>query len=265
MARLIVGGLGVRDLRQITLETHEWLQRADVVLYLGPDVPSHLEQLKAWGSRGVRSLVSLYVDGDVDENNYRRLYDAVVRTASENAVTVLLVPGHPRVGVSVVQRLEKQRAELPFDLEVMPGVSSFDTMMNDLGLDPLERGSVLIDANRMLLYGTRWDPSMDCYIYHVCSVGTRRVHVSDARKDNAWHLLKERLRAIYPPDARVELVSSPTRSVDGTRRSSATIDSLDTLLHDVDFDTTLFIPGRKPQQIDRGFLLRLAERRREAQ
>lgn len=254
MHQLTVAGLGINDLNQMTLETLRALEAAGEVLYLGTTPERHLPQLRALGVARVRSIFELYVDGDIDERNYDRLYQEVTATASACPRVVLLVPGHPRIGVTLVQRLEKHRSAHPFGLRIFSGISSFDTMLNDLARDPLEKGSVLIDANRMLLFKTKWDVSLDCYIYHVCSVGTRHVHLSDARKDNAWDRLEEHLRELYPVDTLIELVSSSTIEGAPSSRRSVPLGEIGTLLPDVHFGTTLFIPGLRPRRLDREFL-----------
>jgi len=254
MNKLIVGGLGVKELKQMTIETLESLKRADAVLYLGVTPQRHLPQIAQWGAKNAASILELYTDGDVDENNYQRLCAAVLETAGRHPLTVLLVPGHPRIGVTLVQRLEKLCPMNGIALGVQPGISSFDAMLNDLARDPLEKGSVMIDANRMLLFDMRWDPTLDCYLYHVCSVGTRKVHLSDARQENSWDLLKQHLLTIYPKDARVELVSSSTKEENLSSRVSAPLSEIETLFESVHFGTTMFIPGQKPASMNKNFM-----------
>jgi hypothetical protein len=99
---------------------------------------------------------------------------------------------------------------------------------------------------------------VDCYLYHICSVGTRRVHYSDATRDNDWGLLKAHLLTIYPPTTAVHLIGSPLRTGTAGTRVSATVESLDDLFPHVHFDTTLFIEGTRPRLVDRAFLRRIA-------
>lgn len=260
MNTLIVGGLGIRDLEQVTLETYRACLMADLIVYLGTRPEYDIPQLKSWGVLNIRSIFELYVDGDVDTENYSRLYEAVIEASKSFSKTVLLVPGHPRIGVTLVQWLEKNRASNPFNLNIQPGVSSFDTLLNDLARDPIEKGSIILDANRMLLFDLKWDASLDCYIYHVCSVGTSRVHVSDAKKENAWDQLKAHLLTIYDKGTHVDLVSSTTVNGRASSRLSATIGTIETLFEHVHFGTTLYIPGQKPARLDRKFLARLTSR-----
>jgi uncharacterized protein YabN with tetrapyrrole methylase and pyrophosphatase domain len=261
MNHLVVAGLGICDLQQVTLESQKHILAADHIIYLGTEPVRHLSQLKDWGVRSVQSILELYQDGDVDEANYTRLYHAVVEAASAHAHTVLLVPGHPRIGVTLVQRLV--RGHERFQVEVLPGISSFDTLINDLARDPLEAGSILVDANRMLLFDLKWAPTIDCYLYHVCSVGTRLVHVSDAQKDNAWDLLKLHLLQIYPADTEVVLISSSAQMDGACQKISIPLCRVEELLPHVHFGTTLFIPAVKAKRINLAFYHRLRGAHRE--
>ena len=251
MNHLIVAGLGIKDLLQMTIEARQALLEADQVLYLGTEPERHLPQLEGWGIKNIRSILELYVNGDVDDQNYQRLYQETLRTAQAHARTVLIVPGHPRIGVTLVQRLVKNPQDL--DVQVLPGISSFDTMINDLARDPLEKGSIIVDANRMLLFEMIWPSSMDCYLYHVCSVGTRKVHVYNAQKDNAWDFLKAHLLKIYAPHTEVQLVSSATRAERAPQKFSAPLNELESLKPFVHFGTTMYIAGENPKRINKEF------------
>lgn len=254
MNSLVIAGLGIKDLKQMTIETFEQVLSASVVLYLGCDSKNHLPELKKMGVGKIESILELYVDGAVDEENYQRLEQYVINATQTHTKTVLLVPGHPRIGVTLVQRLTRRDN---IAVNVLPGISSFDTMINDLGRDPLEKGSLVIDANRMLLFDMIWPSNVDCYLYHVCSVGTQKVHLRDAQKDNSWDLLKQHLLKIYGPAAIVHLISSSTKENQSSQQYSASLSDLETLKSRVHFGTTLFIEAEKPKKLNRNFLAKL--------
>jgi uncharacterized protein YabN with tetrapyrrole methylase and pyrophosphatase domain len=257
MGKLIVGGLGIQDLKQMTLETLTALRSADRVLYLATEPEDHLPELRAMGIQNVSSIFELYRDGGFDETNYERIYTFCVSEASAHKKTVLLVPGHPRIGVTVVQWITRRQKDHGLEVQIFAGISSFDTMLNDLARDPLEKGSLMIDANRMLLFNTRWDPTLDCYLYHVCSVGTRRVHLTNAKKDNAWDQLKTHLLSIYSADTRVELVSSSTSEHFEGSNLATPLSEIEVLFDHVHFGTTLFIAGSRAKKINLEFLKQL--------
>lgn len=148
----IVGG-GIMSLSQLTLEGLNALQNADKILTFQSD-PVLFER---FGIRNLESLAPLYWDGAADEDNYARITRKIEQDADLHQNVAVLLPGHPRVGVTVVQSLVHRS-----DVRVLPGISSFCTMINDLGVDPLERGSVLIDVNRLLLFDLKIGEAQSC-------------------------------------------------------------------------------------------------------
>lgn len=252
--KLTIVGLGIRGTEQLSLEGVKQIKAAKKVCYL-PAAPKKLESaLRSMGVEKAEDLLSLYRDGDEDNTNYERIFQKVMKDCAEFGEVALLVPGHPRVGVSLVQWFEQRKEELQLDLQVLPGISSFATMINDLKRDPLERGSVMVDANRMLLFDHHIETSMDYYVYHVCSVGTSRVHLSDASKDNRWDMLRDHLLKFYPASHRIVLVGSAHDDEKEGEQFEATVETIGTLVPHIHFGTTLFIPAATPKRVNREYL-----------
>jgi hypothetical protein len=82
-------------------------------------------------------------------DNYERFTSYALELSAQHPRLALLVAGHPRLGVSFLQTVP---ARLPAgtELNVIEGISSFDVLLNDLALDPTERGTAMIDVNRMV-------------------------------------------------------------------------------------------------------------------
>lgn len=254
----VVGG-GIRGATQLSLEGASALKTARQVYFLtgsAQEVQSTLTQL---GISGAHDLLSLYVDGAADKANYQTIFNRLVSDCRQYGHIAFLVPGHPRIGVSVVQMLEKQHEALGIELEVLPGISSFATMINDLKRDPLERGSVIIDANRLLLYQIPVAKEIDHYIYHVCSIGTSRVHISDASIDNRLDLLKAHLLKFLDSSHEAILICSSVEATGAATLRKTTVGELETLLPHIHFGTTLFLPAAKAESFDRGYLKLLAQ------
>jgi uncharacterized protein YabN with tetrapyrrole methylase and pyrophosphatase domain len=71
-----------------------------------------------------------------------------------------------------LQRLQLLADQGEFALHVEPGISRLTVMVNDLGIDPLERGTLVVDAGRLLLFEQIPDPAFDTFIHHVCAADT---------------------------------------------------------------------------------------------
>ena len=243
-------GFGIKGFSQLTLEAVEELKQAKKILYLGRR-DSYFDKI---GLESTESLLSLYKNGASDVENYDRIFSKILKDAEIYGDIAMLYPGHPRVGVTVLQWLTKIAGEGRIQLRVLPGISSFDTMMNDLARDPLEKGSIIMDANRLILFNHTLDPALDLYIYHVCSVGTRHTNFKDASKDNQIKYLREHLLHFYPSTWEVILIRSSEKEGRAPDLISGTIGSLESLLNEINFSTSLFIPGMRPRQVNKHFL-----------
>jgi uncharacterized protein YabN with tetrapyrrole methylase and pyrophosphatase domain len=252
--RLSVVGCGIKAASQVTLEGLRSARSASRVLSLSLS-PADVD---AWTAMlngiAVADLDELYLDGAVDGDNYDRIFRRVVSELEEHGNVCLLMYGHPRLGVSLTTRLERHCADSGIDFRVVPGVSSLDAMMGDLRRDPLERGSIVLDANRLLLFKFELDPGLDWYIYHVCSVGVARTHYTNPAIGNRLELLRDHLRQFRDADDPVTLISSASSDAGKTDSLTLPLRDLTRILPRLRFESTLFVPAAAPRSVDRTFL-----------
>ncbi len=244
MTQLTVVGLGVREFDQLTLQGLAALKNADQVLFLSTTPERTQQKLREHEIQNCENLRPLYRDGAIDIENYKALLKRIVSACKKNSRVCVLLPGHPRIGVTLVCWLEKLKETLAIELSVIEGISSFCAMINDLAIDPLEHGVSLLDANRILQRNQPIDPGIDCFIYHVCSIGVSPTHLSDASRDNRLDLLQRKLQQHYPESHTVTLISSGRGDGETTSLSTSTVGNLQSLLPEIHFGTTLYIPAR---------------------
>lgn len=253
-SRLRIVGAGIKGIRQLTLEGIEALRSAASILHLAVDSEAFEGELRALGIGGSVALNDLYHDGALDEENYDRIVNRVLREVRCAEDVTLLLYGHPRLGVSLTRRLEEEAARHDVAVEVIAAPSSFDTMINDLCRDPLERGSILLDANRLLLLEFQLEPSFDLYIYHVSSIGCPRTNFLDPAGSNRIDLLQAYLLKFYPPEHEAILVSSSAHAGAAGSLERTSIGRLAGLGPSLQYGASLFIPGARPKRVNREFL-----------
>lgn len=249
-------GTGINPYKHITLETIDILKTVQKILIL-PHLPTQvIHKFHEFGISNIENLSPLYVSGDVDVKNYQRVYDYIMETYKSHEKSCLLIPGHPRIGVTLVNWLETRKDIPAENIYINSGISSFDTMINDLKIDPIERGSIILDANRLLLFQYNIDPCLHIFIYHVCSIGTAKVHLRNPENENKINSLKNYLLQYYPEDHETHLLSSQTNDDQEEIRHSVKIKDLDLekLISCVHFGTSLYIPPLNPKRIDYNFL-----------
>lgn len=233
-------GSGIRGALQLTLEAIDRLRTVEEVLFFpsGDLDGDWLDRVA--GVRGAVDLSADYRPGAIDTDNYARIVARVADAARSGGTVALLMPGHPRVGVTLTDLLE---ARTDLSVRTIEGVSSFDTMLNDLRRDPLRHATLVIDANRLLYYRYRIDPRVDCYVYHVCSVGTRRAHQHAPWTENRLELLRDYLTEVYAAEHPAILVQSGASSGAEPLLRHGVVGELDRLKPHLTFGTTLFLPG----------------------
>jgi uncharacterized protein YabN with tetrapyrrole methylase and pyrophosphatase domain len=245
-------GIGIRGVDNLSLGGLRALQKADLTLSLVPELD---EELRSLGVTSIRSISDEYHDGAIDEDNYARLLGTVRDAMTEVGNLALAIPGDPRLGVSLSNRVYRIAEEAGCEIHSHEGISSFAALTHTLRVDPLERGSVIVDANRLLLFEYKLDPALDVYLYHVCSVGVQRTHMSDPSRDNSLKLLGEHLGQFYPMDQPVYLISAGGSSDRWSDQiTEAELCRITDLLPVLTFASTLYIPGNLPKRVSREFL-----------
>ena len=127
-------------------------------------------------------------------------------------------------------------------------------MINDLHLDPIERGSSLLDVNRLLLFEYHLDTSINYFLYHICSVGTQNVNFREPTKDNKIILLQNYLLKFFAPEKNIYLCKASNGNKHQKSYSKITLKELAANVQEIDFGTSLYIPAESPTKINQEYL-----------
>lgn len=190
----------------------------------------------------------MYKDGGVDVDNYTRIIQYISNMLTAREHVGLIVPGHPRVGVTIVQLLQKLSQDGTFTFHCYPGISSFDAMINDIGIDPLEEGVSILDVNRLIIYDYAMDPCINYFIYHVCSIGNANTDYSSPQASNKVMYLKSKLLKHYPANTPIFLLSASTKKGQCADKLQGELSDIETLLSKVTYRHTLYIPSCLPSK-----------------
>lgn len=251
--RLTIVGRGVDPAKHLTLDAIRALRSADRILGIEPEHETWLQLRAEFDLPEIESVASLYQDKANDFDNYRRFIDYALELTRRHSNVALLVAGHPRLGVTFLQLLSRM-APADVDVRVIEGISSFDVMMNLLAIDALERGTVLVDANRLLLFQYSLEPALGYFVYHVCSVGNSRTDFSEPSAGNRLDLLQRHLLRFYRPEKTLHFCKASNGRDEPSRLSEFRLSELNRMASEVDFGTTLYIPSESPSRLDRQYL-----------
>lgn len=249
--RISVVGLGTNPAVHLTLGAIRHLRNAKRVLYFGHS--EHLFDSLAIYNR--RSLEQLYVDGIKDTVNYNCILNAILSEAREWNDLAVALPGHPLFGVTLIRLLKCALAGIPNDVLIVDvGISSFDTMLSDRSIDPLEPGTLLLDVNRMLTYRPPLNPNLNVFLYHICSVGVPTVNRHGATISTSWHLLKSYLLNYYSPSHKTLLLRSADEYIYHSEAHCATVETLERILPYITYSSSLLLPAGTISDVDVDYL-----------
>jgi len=263
--KLSLIGRGVRPWEHLTLAGLRALKDADVVLGIEPDQGAWQALSKEFSLPAIKPIDFLYRDGASDEANYKAFLHFISDVCEHYEHVALVVAGHPRLGVSVARWLSEKTFPTPVELEVIEGISSFDTLMNDLATDPLEKGTAVLDANRLILFRYALEPTLDTYIYHVSSVGNSFTDSIESAARNHLQLLVEHLLTYFPGNKKIILCKAANFTGGASEYIDITLSTLVDHALLIDPGTTLFIPGEKPKSINAQFFSHLRLSRAHSQ
>lgn len=246
-------GTGMVAPRDLTIGGLDEIRSADVVAYSAP-WPGVSSWLSDIGAREVRDISDLYRENGVDSDNYSAILGELNTLSSEFASVVYLVPGNPTLGVTTTSQLLALARAQEIDVAIIPGVSSLDTISVDLEVDYLERGTVAIDSNRLLLYRIKLDPTLGVVIYHPASVGTSRVDFASPWRSNRIEFLQDYLLETYPPSHPFIIVLCASTPGAAPEIIRGELGQLSSRVELIKYGSSLYIPPSDDFSFDGGFL-----------
>ncbi len=204
---IYIVGLGIRSVRQITREAEDAIRASRTVLYVdaGFGVQEYLLTL----CRNVENLLTEYHEGTLRMGTYRAMAARVVEAALDDPPVTFAVYGHPTFFVYPADLIQRSAALLGLGVEVMPGISTIDTVCVDLGLDVGTTGLQVHEATGVLLTKRRLDPEVPCLLLQVDAMETG-FFTTRRSVPERFRRLQEHLLEFYPPEHVLTSVRSST-------------------------------------------------------
>ncbi|MBZ0115144.1 MAG: hypothetical protein K8J08_21995 [Thermoanaerobaculia bacterium] len=195
---LWIVGTGMRAAGQVTAEARSAIRHADKLFYLVQDVVT-----AAWleeQNPTAESLFGLYGEGKDRRQTYEEMVVTildVVRTGQEVCVAFY---GHPGVFVDPGHEAIRRARGEGFEAGMLPGVSTEDCLIADLGFDPGRCGGQNFEASDFLLRHRIFDPTSHLVLWQIGGIG-----VKDYSSEPLWNprglvVLTRVLAESYPVD-----------------------------------------------------------------
>lgn len=250
---LVIAGVGIRFLSQLTLEVKSAIENCDCVLYLVNE-PAY----KRWiieNSKKAISLDSNYFSGKLRRDVYQEIEDTILKYSQQYTRTCFITYGHPFFLSSSALKIAKKAKNEIEDTEVlvMPGISSLDCLFCDLMVDPGDIGIQAYEATDFLLYNRTFVTSSHLVLWQIGVTGRQEV-IRD--KDmlisptfrKGISLIQSKLLKKYPSKHPILLYVAPQYPSQNCSIVETTIDSLTE--HNVHRLSTAYIPPSSSNEID---------------
>ena len=204
---LYLVGLGIVGVRHSTREAEDCIRASKHVFYVdhGFGIREFLQEL----CPNVTPLLGEYKEGGSRLTTYQNMAAIAVNAAMEDPPVCFATYGHPTMFVYPSVLIQRAAALLGLRVHVVPGISIFDAVLIDLGLDPGLTGFQMYEATALLIEDRIIQPDVPCLLLQVDTVEfalfTRR-----HSKPNRFQRLQQHLQKFYPPDHAVISVLSST-------------------------------------------------------
>ena len=208
MTDIHIVGLGVSSVHQITREAEQAIRASNEELYLDTGVATR-RFLEDRCERVTALHESSYEEGGYRLNAYHHMAATVIDAAMSRAPVTFAVHGHPLVAVYAPFLILDMAKLLDLTVSVSPGVSAFDSIVADLGIDPSTEGLQMYEATDLLLRRRPLQPDVPALIWQIGNLESR-LHTMRVSRPERFLRFVEYLCKVYPKDHPViAIYSSP--------------------------------------------------------
>jgi uncharacterized protein YabN with tetrapyrrole methylase and pyrophosphatase domain len=252
---IYIVGLGIMSIHHITREAEEAIKASKQVFFVDPGfgVREFLQTL----CPKVTSLLDSYKEGEDRIHAYRAMAMNVVDAALEQSPISFATYGHPWVYVYPTFLIKRAAELLDLKVKIVPGISTFDTVIVDLGIDPGSHGFQMYEATDLLLKERPLQPDVPCLLWQVAAVETALFtnHRGNAER---FMRLQQYLLKYYPAEHSVTLVLSSTFPLIDPLKETFPLNELARQLEKGLQSGTLYIPPLEERGIRNHSLLQQA-------
>jgi uncharacterized protein YabN with tetrapyrrole methylase and pyrophosphatase domain len=254
---LYIVGLGIVSVRQITREAESAMRRSNEILYASDaiGIDDYLHQLCETVTEVYASTLR---EGEDRLSKYNRIAAMVLEAALDHPPVSFAVAGHPQVFVYPTQQLLVVAESLGIRVKVLPGISSFDCMIVDLGLDPGTQGVQMYETTALLLHDRPLQPDVPCFLWQVGSVETR-LFTRAPSTAGRFERLQNHLMKYYPADHLVKVVYSASHPLAASSIMEFPIDQMDLHAAQIHPGATLYVPPAEVPNIKEHELAQLVD------
>jgi uncharacterized protein len=187
------------------------------------------------------SLWPLYQENRPRADNYRDVANAVVEKIANERPVAWLTPGHPLVFDSVSTTLIQAARARSWSVSIVPGISSLDTVLVELGYDPAS-GLLVHEATSLVMQNLALLPSVATLLLQPSAFGSHITHYSSQFEGPDLTLLRDHLLRFHVPEHPCAFVRSASSPGETNRLSWVQLRDLASAPYEAVAGSTLFLP-----------------------
>lgn len=227
---IILIGHGPGDALLLTLEAQRTLQQYGFAFTIG--VPPRLAQSLRSAGVELEPLDQRVLAAEDPRDALLAAADVVLKQAEVESPVLVLVPENPLFLNSLSRFLLVEARDRELTVRSLPGVSQFDLLVNELGIDVAARGIQLFEAKRLLDSEERPNPRIPVVLLRLAGVmGDEVAPLAELRTS---------LAALYPGEHPVTLFNAGITG-EGASHATGTLASIEEFAEHVDSGCSLFI------------------------
>lgn len=242
---IYIVGLGMFELRQITLETLEVLKRARLVYHVSG---RHTELCEV--NPNTQDLGNIYKKRVKRTDIYYQLACFVVNSALKGGPIVFAVGGNPMFFNDIAWNIAAVAKKRRLRVEALPGVSCIDVLPMQLGFEPADVGLQIFEATQLVLYHLPINPCLSTLILQVGYFFVRVTTLPPRRKPGAFTPLALHLRRFFPDDHPAVFIESASSRLAPTVVFWSEIGSIDKFRNKITPSMTLYLPRTGLPELD---------------
>lgn len=240
-------GTGIVGAHQITREAQEVIRRCKrtFVIESGYGAAEYLKTL----SPEVVQLGTLYEPGKNRLLTYHKMAAEVVSAALADAPVCLATYGHPWVYCYPTTLITRAAPLLDLHVEVFPGLSSFDTLLVDLGIDIAFDGVQMYEATDLVMRRRPIQVDVTCIIWQP-TIFADPTYPIGPHTASQFKPLQDYLLRFYPADHEATLVMTKTFPLARSVVQHVRLGNLASELESAPPVGTLYIPALNERPVE---------------
>lgn len=244
---LTLVGTGIKAVSHLTTEARFAIENAEKLYYLAAD-PVTTHWLEGH-NKTAESLFRFYSSRKNRMVTYLQMVDHIMRTVSQGKDVCVAFYGHPGVlSFPSHEALQRARAE-GYRAQMLPGISSEDCLIAELGYDPGSFGCQSFEASDFLINPRQYDDTSFLILWQIGVIGEAALPTKDCNREGL-RILVERLCGHYSPSHKVIIYEAPTHMLAHAKVGTCQLNELSKAA--VTATSTLCVPPNPARPPDEG-------------